>query len=93
MTASDNTLCSDHREVGGCMLPVWPQYFESARSLIYVIDISTADVLAAAVTELHTLLQHPSIQVMLLTSHTTTTRHSLCAMYISMVQTMLCCLA
>ena len=52
-----------HREVGGCMLPVWSQYYEAAHSLLYVINLNATALLAAAVTELYLLLQQPSIQV------------------------------
>lgn len=52
------------------MLPVWPQYFDAAHALLYVVNVNAAGLLAAAITELHTLLSHQGLQVMLLTNDT-----------------------
>ena len=45
------------------MIPIWPQYFDYAHSLLYVINLSQADTLAAAVTELQQAVLHPHMQV------------------------------
>ena len=48
------------------MLPVWPQYFDSAHALIYVMDVTRTEMLAEAVVELHNILQHSNMQVTLM---------------------------
>ncbi|DBA81427.1 hypothetical protein WJX77_009874 [Trebouxia sp. C0004] len=50
------------REIGGCMRPVWPQYFANANLFLYVISINATGLLATAVVELHSLLLHPHVQ-------------------------------
>ncbi|DBA91047.1 hypothetical protein WJX79_007056 [Trebouxia sp. C0005] len=50
------------REIGGCMRPVWPQYFANANLFLYVISISATGLLATAVIELHSLLIHPDVK-------------------------------
>ena len=52
-----------NREIGGCMLPVWPQYFAEAGCLLYVIDLHATSQLAAAVVELQNCMEHPDLQV------------------------------
>mmetsp|Transcript_7871 Transcript_7871/g.15337 ORF Transcript_7871/g.15337 Transcript_7871/m.15337 type:complete len:465 (-) Transcript_7871:627-2021(-) len=47
------------REVGGSMLPLWPQYFDGAKALIFCIDASDGDSLALASVELWDVLQSP----------------------------------
>ena len=54
------------REIGGCMVPVWPQYFASAGCLLYVINVKATAQLAAAVMELHGIVEHPDMQVRIL---------------------------
>ena len=58
------------REIGGCMRPVWPQYFANANLFLYVISINATGLLATAVIELHSLLIHPDVQVILLILNT-----------------------
>jgi hypothetical protein len=48
------------------MRPVWPQYFACANLFLYVISINATGLLATAVIELHSLLIHPDIKVLLL---------------------------
>lgn len=45
------------------MVPVWPQYLASASCLLYVISLEATGQLAAAVVELHSIIEHPDIQV------------------------------
>ena len=45
------------------MVPVWPQYFASACCLLYVINLEATGQLAAAVMELHGVVEHPDMQV------------------------------
>ena len=45
------------------MLPVWPQYFDSADSVVYVLNVGMAELLAEAVIELLNVLEHPKLQV------------------------------
>jgi hypothetical protein len=52
------------------MRPVWPQYFANANRFLYVISINAKGLLATAVIELHSLLIHPHVQVILLTLNT-----------------------
>ena len=58
------------REIGGCMRPVWPQYFACANLFLYVISINATGLLATAVIELHNLLIHPDVKVILLILNT-----------------------
>lgn len=51
------------REIGGCMVPVWPQYFASACCLLYVVSPSATGQLSAAVVELWGVIQHSDMQV------------------------------
>lgn len=48
------------------MVPVWPQYFASACCLLYVINVKATAQLAAAVMELHGIVEHPDMQVRIL---------------------------
>lgn len=50
------------REVGGPMLPLWPQFFADARMIVFVIDVSARHSLASATVELYDLLQAPELQ-------------------------------
>ncbi len=52
------------------MRPVWPQYFANANLFLYVISINATGLLATAVVELHSLLIHPDVQVILLILNT-----------------------
>lgn len=52
------------------MRPVWPQYFANANLFLYVISISATGLLATAVIELHSLLIHPDVKVILLILNT-----------------------
>lgn len=45
------------------MVPVWPQYLANASCLLYVISLKVTGQLAAAVVELHSLIEHPDLQV------------------------------
>lgn len=51
------------REVGGCMVPVWPQYFAACSALLYVIDATAAAQLPEAVIELLQVLRSAHMQV------------------------------
>ena len=48
------------------MVPVWSQYFASACCLLYVINLEATGRLAAAVVELHGIVEHPNMQVRML---------------------------
>ena len=48
------------------MVPVWPQYFASACCLLYVINLEATGHLAAAVVELHDIVEHSDMQVRML---------------------------
>lgn len=48
------------------MRPVWSQYFANAHVFLYVISINATGLLATAVIELHNLLIHPDVKVLLL---------------------------
>ena len=48
------------------MIPVWPQYYANASCLLYVIKLGAIGQLAAAVMELHNIIEHPDIQVRVL---------------------------
>ena len=63
MHATSYMIIGYYREVGGCMIPIWPQYYDCAHSLLYVINLSQADTLATAVTELQQAVLHPQMQV------------------------------
>lgn len=52
------------------MRPVWPQYFANANLFLYVISVNATGLLATAVIELHSLLIHPGVQVILLILNT-----------------------
>lgn len=48
------------------MVPVWLQYFASACCLLYVINVEATGQLAAAVVELHGVIEHHDMQVRML---------------------------
>ena len=45
------------------MMSIWPQYFEDARSLLYVIDPTDVGTLATAAEELQQALIHAEMKV------------------------------
>jgi hypothetical protein len=55
--------CSIHRELGGSMCPIWPDYFGECRGVVFVVDVSDNADLAPATVELYELLQHEQLKV------------------------------
>lgn len=52
-----------YREVGGQMLPIWPQYFDDCKVVMFVVDMANNADVASAVVELYELLRHDRLQV------------------------------
>ena len=50
------------REVGGVMVPLWSQYFEDVKRMLYVVDASNLCQISAAGVLLYTLLAEPKLQ-------------------------------
>jgi GTPase SAR1 family protein len=50
------------REVGGQMMPLWSQYYDDCRMLLYVIDSSDPLSLADAIVQLYAILREPKLQ-------------------------------
>lgn len=48
------------------MIPIWQQYFDSAHSLLYVINAREAATLSHSLRELQQALAHPQMQVNLI---------------------------
>ena len=51
------------REIGGTMCPLWPQYYEDCKVMVFVVDASDAASIAPATLELYELMLHPKLQV------------------------------
>lgn len=49
------------REVGSPMLPMWPSYYDEARSVVFVVDTAQPFGIAAATVELFDVLSHPKL--------------------------------
>lgn len=49
------------KEVGGAMAPLWSQYLQGVRRLIYVVDASDLCQISAAGVLLYSLLVHPDL--------------------------------
>ena len=45
------------------MAPLWPQYYNDCRMILFVIDVSDASCIASAAVELCELMQHPKAKV------------------------------
>lgn len=45
------------------MSPLWPQYYEDCRMVVFVVDVADASSIAPAALELCELMQHPKVQV------------------------------
>lgn len=50
------------REVGGSMVPLWPQYYPDAQCLVFVVDCTAHAQLAPAQVELYELLSEPELR-------------------------------
>jgi len=50
------------REVGGVMAPLWSNYFDNIRKVIYVVDTSNLCQISAAGVLLYTILINPKLQ-------------------------------
>lgn len=45
------------------MSPLWPRYYASSNSILFVVDISQHATIAEATIEIYELLSHPDVQV------------------------------
>lgn len=52
------------REVGGAMAPIWSSFVESGKTkaVLYVVDTSSPETIAASTVQLVELLSHPSLE-------------------------------
>jgi hypothetical protein len=51
------------QELGGCMMPLWPEYYEECSMLVYVVDAGNPFSLVEAGIQLHDMVQDPGLQV------------------------------
>ena len=50
------------REIGGVMVQLWPQYYDDAGLLLFVVDVSQTTQVAAAAVELYHTLGAPALR-------------------------------
>jgi len=50
------------RELGGCMLPLWPTYYSGCDLLVWVVDVGNPATMATSAVQLYKMLEDPSLK-------------------------------